>query len=257
MSGFSTAMMSGLMRANTALTSAKAHTNVLSHMDSQKNILESQIQSGVGDVEGKKAELEDLKERRAYAESMQNEALNVANSSLGNAAITEEETKPEVGTKDDKTASDEAKNEARTLEKKNPEHDVASVDYKNGMQIAGEDGKTAVAVSPGFLEKMSQSPALEDAYSGFMGTMRALEESGPSVSSQTWAVDGDGIISRHAEAAAETSDADLASMRLAMQKAGAEAFGSLYGTTTVARAAAAAKADLAASTAGVLVDVSI
>lgn len=231
--GFSAGMMTGLLAANTALTQAQVHQNAISHMDSRANILESEIKSGYGDVEGKKAELEDIREQRVKAEEMQMQSLNEASGQIGTALEPEEETtgkteKSEQG-EDTKTASDKAKNKAQELAKNTPANNIAPVDYKQGIQI-GKDGGTNMAISPAFLEKLADNEQLTASYQNYLTTMASIDADTQSdvLMQRTWSVDADGRITHHASAASAQDAAAYEPIRQQIEAAGSAAFGDMF-----------------------------
>lgn len=194
--GFSTGMMTGLLAANTALTQAQVHKNAVSNMDAQSNILESEIKSGLGDVEGKQEELEALQERRAEAQEMQMQSLNEAASQIGSAVTSEEDEGD--SRKETMTVSDKAKDEAKDLHKKAPDNNVAPVDYKSGIHI-GQHSSTNTAISPAFLEKLADDEQVATRYEKHLGSMAEIDRSTPgdTAAQRTWAVDANGRISHH------------------------------------------------------------
>lgn len=260
MHGFSMGLMKNIMTAGTAMNVAQANTSAISRMESRKQTLEAEIASGYGDVEGKQTEIAQIDERTARAKEMQQNALENANSGM-NGALTapEDETKTaDAGDKDEgrHTLTEKAKDKAGDLQERLRNHDLVAVDYRKGMHIENADGRTSVAVSPQFLEKLSADAGLRDIYAGHMATMQTLEEEQvPQVESQVWTVSRDGLISRYVTAAADTSDEDLENIRQKMQTAAQTAFGSLFNSTHMMRYTPPAPADPAAS--GLLVDTAV
>jgi len=78
-----------------------------------------------------------------------------------------------------------------------------AADYTQGMRY-GTDRTTNIAVSPMFLKRMAENPALEKEYESYFGKMREADEEnirsheagGRQITAQGWAIDKDGGISR-------------------------------------------------------------
>lgn len=276
MSGFSPSLMSGIMQANTALMAAQQHSNAISHMDSRKQILETEIKSGNGDIEGKKKELEEIAVQREKASALQFEAMNQASASIGNTSLdaSKETDNKKVGVQDtDKTegkqneqgdkVSKKASDTASELRHENPAHNVAAVDYEQGMQIA-EEGKTNVAISPDYLEKIADSANLRTDMQAKLTAMAGLtvKNGSEGVTSQTWAVDGNGSIRHYSTMAEGTDVAALRAHREAMDAQGRAAFGDAFKGAFVtingqAPAAQTATASSSAANTGIMIDLSM
>lgn len=91
--GLSQAMMQGMLSAHSSLKQAKTQESAASGLERKANILQSEIDSSIGDVESKKAELEDMKERKANASAWQEDALSQANGEIQQAAERDAEEK--------------------------------------------------------------------------------------------------------------------------------------------------------------------
>lgn len=271
MSGFSPSLMSGLMQANTALMTAQQHTNAISRMDTQKATLQAEIKSGVGDVEGKQAEIEKIDTQREKATALQQEAMNQASASLGVATAPEkaENEKADATNKDDTTDKDDTKEsqvtakasqKAEELRNAHQDTNVAAVNYSQDMRIA-EEGKTNVAISPEFLEKMADSADLSASYEDKVGTMHDLsgQDAPAHVQSQTWAIDKNGSIRHYSTLAQDTSAEDAQSWREAADARGREAFGAAFAGAYVRTEGQPATAPAAPGTqnAGILIDLSL
>lgn len=230
--GFS-GLMTGLLNANAALGQAQIHQRTASHLDSRANILKTEIKSGLGDVEGKQAELEEVEQRMVKVQDMQMQSLNDASNKLGTSLMPEEDEK-DTGKKDnDKTVSDKAKDESTKLQDKNENTNVAAVDYKSGIHI-GEADKTNVAVSPKLLEKMADSEPLSQLYQKHIASMAEIDnsvrqtEGGSKALHQIWAVNSSGQVSHHAYVA-NAKDAEVyEATRQQIDAAGREAFGDAF-----------------------------
>lgn len=259
MSGFSPNMMASLLSANTAMTAAKTSQNTITNMRAQKETLQAEIKSGYGDVEGKQKEVERLDMQMEKASAMQQSALNEASSQIGTALTPTDESDAAKNTEknNDKTASDKAKDKAADVKDKVKDTDVAAVDYEKGMHTES-DGKTSVAISPEFLEKMADSPELDAEYTKHIETMRALdsEQRPAQVTSQRWAVDKNGSIHQHAVVSAATSTEEILQLHASMQQTASEAFGAAFGSVTISREDAPAAAP-SLQAAGLLIDTSM
>lgn len=254
--GFSPGLMAGLLNANTALGQAQVHQRTSSHLESRAQILETEIRSGHGDIEGKKAELEEVQERQTAVRDMQMESLNAASAELGASLAPDTDDKTQDAN-DKKPASDKAKEEGSKLQENNKETSVAAVDYKNGMHV-GEAGKTNVAVSPEFLEKMADSKPLSQLYDQYVHQMAVISDetsqTGPGAPvSQTWAVSGDGTISYHAVTANAQDAQAYEPVRQQIDAAGRDAFGEAFGGVHVQPASPAQNPD----SVGLLVSMSV
>ena len=236
MSGFSPAMMQSLMTANTALTSAQTSQKAISHMDSRKQILETEIKSGHGDIEGKKEEIERIDAQRAETVQMQQDALNEASSQLGSAITEETQTAGDDRSEKEAGASEKAKDKAEALQEKLKDTDVTAVDYERGMHIESE-GRTSVAVSPALLEKAADSAGEEEALAASIAKMHSLEtqHSEPAIVRQSWSVDKDGIVTHHVSVRNTTSRQEAAALHERLRTDEKAAFGSAYGTTVVTK----------------------
>lgn len=262
--GFSAGLMSGLMQANTALVTAKAHTNAISHMDSRAAVLESEIKTQNGDIEGKKAELKQIGEQREKAAALQQDALNQANASIG-AATAPEENENEFGVKgakdkDTNTAvSDKAADKEKEIESKREHHNVAAVDYSEGMKIS-EEGATNVAISPEFLEQMADDGALDSTYMHHLDTMAKIDAENKAaygnITDQVWSVDKNGSVRHYATLAQGTTSQEAQAQKDAMDLRGREAFGDAFAGAHV-RVEGPSKPVTPPQNAGLLLDLSM
>lgn len=235
--GFNMGMMTGLLNANAALGQAQIHQRTASHLESRANILETEIKSGLGDVEGKQAELEEVHERQALVQDMQMQSLSQASSEIGTSLMPDDDAKETLGKKDEddssKTVSDKAKDEADRAAGSHSDTNVAAVDYKHGIHV-GKDGQTNVAVAPRLLEAMADNEQLFQQYNTYIGKMQDIQnaaaqtEGSKNVHSQIWSVSSSGQIAYHASAANAADAAAFDATRLQIDAAGRQAFGDAF-----------------------------
>lgn len=268
MSGFSSAMFSGLLQANTAMTAAQAQQRSVSHLQSRAQTLQTEIRSGIGDVQGRQAELEQVQAQTQKASAMIQNSLNNASQSIGAGAVTDTEkadkTTELINKTDDKkkneaVASDKAKDEAKTASKDLKNTDVVAVDYEKGMHI-GDGDKTAIAVSPEFLETMAEDKAVEAAYQMDFKAMDAISQKYADTGNAkrtVWTVDKNGAIRHHAVISSAEEAATYEATRLQIEADGRAAFGLAFAGASVEVESAKAAQTVLQQNTGLLIDTSL
>ena len=258
MAGFSPASMQGLLNANTALLQAQSQSSSLNRLENRANLLKAEIKFGYGDVEGKQEELKEVEAQAKKASEMTMASLNQANESAAGGGVTND---PAVTGKDDKKdkdekkpVSNEARNEAKQLNEKFQDHNIVAVDHQNGMQY-GKDGKTNVAISPEYLEKMGEDASLRANVEANLSSMQEFDLQNlntETIASQGWSVDKDGAISKWAVfTGGNTERLDLQAQ---LTEQGRALFGDSFGKVTLFSPEEAARMGKGASVAGLFVD---
>lgn len=263
MTGFSPAAMQGILSANTALLQAQSQNSALTKLEGRANILKSEIKSGYGDTEGKQEELQEVEAQAKKASEMQMASLNQANESMASGGVTSGSTDTVTGKDEDakdedvgekKTVSKEAKAEAKRLNEKFQDHSIVAVDHQNGMQY-GADGKTNVAISPEYLERMGDDSSLRTNMEADLSSMREFDLQNldtEKIASHGWSVDKDGTIGKWAVFTG--GNAERLGLQAQLTEQGRALFGDSFGKVTLFSPEEAAAMGNASSIAGLFVD---
>ena len=260
--GFSPAMMQGLMNANTALKQAQTQSGSLNRLENRANLLKAEIESELGDVEGRKEELKEVEAQAKVASEMQMASLNQANESMANGGVTNDSTGAVAGKDSDKdkdvgekkAVSKEAKAEASKLNEKFQDHNIVAVDHQNGMQY-GKDGKTNVAISPEYLEKMGEDSSLRTKVEANLSSMREFDLQNLDTEKyvcQGWSVDKNGTINKWAVFTGDNTE--RLNLQAQLTEQGKSVFGDSFGKVSLFSPEEAAAMSKASSVAGLFVD---
>lgn len=124
-SGLSQASMKAMMSADSSIKQAQIQGNVATRFEGRAGVLKAEIKQGGGDVEAKKAELEEVEQKAISATASQMNTLADANQTIEEAAKEEQSSADKTDTEAENKADKNDKTEQDGKETGNVSGDAA------------------------------------------------------------------------------------------------------------------------------------